>query len=164
MGMVMTEYSPDEPMDARDRTLLARLGRVVRTVDPVPDGLADRALFAITLDGLESELVELVRLQTPEPALRGEETVTARTVTFTADPCTVMITLSPGAGGIRVDGWIAPAVRCDVALFRPDGEIRTESDDEGCFVLEDVPTGPASLVLRRSDGTGPAVSTPVIEL
>ena len=147
----MSEYSPQDPMDARDRALLADLGRVVRQVDPVPDGL-------------ESELVELVRVEAPEPALRGEETVTARTVTFTADPCTVMITMSPGPGGVRVDGWIAPSMRCEITLFRPDGEVRAESDDEGCFVLEDVPTGPASLVLRRSDGAGPTVSTPVIEL
>ena len=160
----MSEYSPQDPMDDRDRALLADLGRVVRQVDPVPDGLADRALFAITLDGLESELVELVRVEAPELALRGEETVTARTVTFTADPCTVMITMSPGEGGVRLDGWIAPAMRCTVTVFRPDGEIHAESDDEGCFVLEDVPAGPASLVLRRSDGTGPTVSTPVIEL
>lgn len=160
----MSEYSPQDPMDARDRALLADLGRVVRRVDPVPDGLADRVLFAITLDGLEHELVELVRVDTPALAVRGEEAVTARTVTFTADPCTVMITMSPGENGVRVDGWIAPAMRCEITLFRPDGEIHTESDDEGCFVLADVPAGPASLVLRRSDGSGPTVSTPVIEL
>ncbi|MCV2395582.1 hypothetical protein OEB99_14790 [Actinotalea sp. M2MS4P-6] len=160
----MSEYSPDEVMDARDRELLTHLGRVVQQVDPVPDGLAERSLFALTLADLQAEMVELVRMETPELALRGEETVTARTITFTADPCTVMITVSPGEAGVRIDGWVAPAMRCTVDVLRPEGEVRTESDDEGCFVIEDLPRGPASLVLRRTDGTGPAVSTPVIEL
>lgn len=161
----MTEYEPDEGMDARDLAALAALGRVVEAVDPVPAGLVDRALFALTLDRLQAEMVELVRLETPALAVRGDaETVEARTITFTADPCTVMISLSAGASGVRVDGWVAPAVRCVVEVYRPEGRIATESDDDGCFVLADVPHGPASFVLRRVDGTGPTVSTPVIEL
>lgn len=163
----MTEYSPDVPLDARDHALLADLARVVTRVDPVPEGLAERALFALTLEALHTEMVELVRLDTTEPALRGDvpvEAVQARTITFTAEPCTVMITLSGGADGVRIDGWIAPATRCTVDVVRPEGQVRVESDDQGCFVVESVPPGPASLVLRRSDGVGPAVTTPVLEL
>ena len=160
----MIEYSPEEPMDARDRAVLADLGRVARQVDPVPDGLAERSLFAVTLAGLHDEMVELVRLEAPALALRGEDAVEARTITFTADPCTVMITLSRAEDGIGIDGWVAPAMRCTVDLHRPDGRIGSETDDDGCFVIEGVPAGPASLVLRRADGTGPAVTTPVIEL
>ncbi len=160
----MSEYSPDEVMDARDRQLLADLGRVAGQVDPPPEGLAERSLFALTLADLQTEMIELVRLDAPELALRGEEAVQARTITFTADPCTVMISLSPGEDGVRIDGWVAPAMRCTVDVHRPDGSLTVESDDEGCFVVEAVPAGPASLVLRRTDGTGPVVSTPVIEL
>jgi hypothetical protein len=161
----MSEYSADEGMDARDLAVLAALGRVAEAVDPVPEGLADRALFALTLERLQAEMVELVRLDTPALAVRGDaEMVQARTITFTADPCTVMISLSAAENGVRVDGWVAPAVRCTVELYRPEGRIATESDDDGCFVLADVPPGPASFVLRRLDGTGPTVSTPVIEL
>lgn len=160
----MSTYSPDDPFDARDLALLADLGRVIERVDPAPDGLADRALFALTLAGLHEEMVELVRLELPAAAVRGEEQVQARTVTFTADPATVMITVSPGPQGVRLDGWVAPPARYVVEVHRPDGDVSVESDDEGCFVVEDVPGGAASLVLRRADGTGPAVSTPVIEL
>lgn len=169
--MGMSEYSPDEVLDLRDRSVLADLARVVATVDPVPVGLADRALFALTLAGLHEEIVELTRLSTPELAVRGEdrtdETVRARTITFTAEPCTVMITLSPAGAsdeGWRVDGWVAPAARYAVELVRPGTSVAAESDDDGCFVLDGVPAGPASLVLRRADGTGPTVATPVIEL
>lgn len=163
----MTEYSPNEPMDARDLAVLADLARVVARVDPVPEGLAERALFALTLEALHTEMVELVRLDSPALALRGEgavESVEARTITFTAEPCTVMITLSVGEDGVRIDGWVAPATRCTVDVVRPEGQVTVESDDQGCFVVEGLPAGPASLVLRRLDGVGPAMSTPVIEL
>lgn len=163
----MTEYSPDVPLDARDRALLADLARVVTQVDPVPRGLAERALFALTLEALHTEMVELVRLDTAEPALRGDspvEAVQARTITFTAEPCTVMITLSAGPDGVRIDGWIAPATRYSVEVVRPDGQVQVGSDDHGRFVLEAVRPGPAGLVLRRADGVGPAVTTPVLEL
>ncbi|HMO10231.1 MAG TPA: hypothetical protein PKB06_01715 [Actinotalea sp.] len=160
----MSEYSPDEPMDARDRALLAELARVVEKVDPVPDGLAERALFALTLADLQAEMVELVRMELPELAVRSEEQVLARTITFTAEPCTVMVTTSAGPDGVRIDGWVAPAARCTITVYRPDGELHAESDGEGRFVIEAVPSGPASLVLRRVDGVGPTVSTPVIEL
>ena len=73
----MTEYSPDVPLDARDHALLADLARVVTRVDPVPEGLAERALFALTLEALHTEMVELVRLDTAEPALRGDVPVEA---------------------------------------------------------------------------------------
>lgn len=40
----------------------------------------------------------------------------------------------------------------------------TTSDGDGRFVFDAVDRGPASLVVRRADGAGGAVSTPVIEL
>lgn len=174
----MSTYSPDDPIDARDLALLADLGRVVDQIDPPPDGLADRALFALTFAGLHDEMIELTRLASPELVVRGDEaptgeTVRARTVTFTADACTVMITLSPGGAGApgpaggdlwRVDGWVAPPAPYVVELVRPDATLRVESDENGCFVLDAVPSGSAGLVLRRADGTGPTVATPVIEL
>lgn len=160
----MSEYSEHDPLDEVDVAVLTGLGRVLDRVDPVPSGLVDRTLFALTLEGLHTEVMELQLLEVPEPALRGDVTVEARTITFTADPVTVMITLSVSpTGGVRVDGWAAPAQRYEVELLRPDGTATTtHTDDDGSFVLADVPSGPAGLVLRH--GRGPAVRTPVIEL
>lgn len=160
----MTEIRHDAPLDERDLALLAELGRLAAVVDPVPDGLADRALFAITLADLQAEMVELVRTELPALAVRAEP-VEARTITFTADEAAVMITLSgpPDGDAVRLDGWAAPAARWVVELRTPTGVLREESDDDGRFVV-DAPHGPASLVLRRADGTGRPVSTPVIEL
>ena len=158
------EYSADEAVDATDLALVADLARVLDRVDPMPPGIVDRALFALTLEGLHAELMELAWLEEPTLAVRGEQTVQARTITFTSEQVTAMITLSVSpSGGVRVDGWIAPATGFDIELHRPAGVLHARSDDDGAFVLPDVPHGPAGLVLRRSDGTGPAVSTPVIE-
>lgn len=159
----MTEHSEHDPLDEQDVAVLAGLGRLLERMDPVPPRLVDRTLFALTLEALHTEVMDLQLLQAPELAVRGDVTVEARTITFTADPVTVMITLSVSpSGGVRVDGWAAPARRYEVELLRPGGSTQTQTDDDGSFVLPDVPPGPAGLVLRH--GTGPAVRTPVIEL
>lgn len=159
----MNQHSEHDPLDEQDAAVLARLGRVLERVDPVPAGLVERTLFALTLEGLHTQVMDLQLLHAPELAVRGDATVEARTITFTAEPVTVMITLSVSpSGGVRVDGWAAPARRYEVQLLRPDGSTQTHTDDDGSFVLPDVPPGPAGLVLRH--GAGPAVRTPMIEL
>ncbi|MBX9244864.1 hypothetical protein ICW40_08575 [Actinotalea ferrariae] len=157
------DHPADGVLDDADLRVLAGLRRVLDAADPVPDDLVERSLFALSLEALHTQVMELQLLEVPELAVRGEATVEARTITFTAEPVTVMISLSVSpSGGVRVDGWAAPATRYEVELLRPGGSVRTESDDDGSFVLADVPPGPASLVLRHGSGTG--VSTPVIEL
>lgn len=162
-------YPTDVPMDDEDRALLDEIRRVASVVDPVPDDLAERTLFAMMLARLQAEVMEIQREGLPEPVLRSEEvgqgTVQATTITFAADAVTVMITVSESpTGGLCIDGWAAPPEPYVVELYRPDDRVRVESDDDGRFVLFDVPYGRAALALRRTDGTGPTVCTPVIEL
>jgi hypothetical protein len=158
-----TEARADEPMDRTDLALLGDLARVMGAVDPMPDGLVERSLFALTLEGLNAEVMALHR-EEPAFAVRGEPTrVEVRTITFSSDPVTVMISLSEGPNGVRIDGWTAPAERYVVQVYGPEGFTSTESEDDGSFVFPDVQPGPASLVLRRAAG-GPVVSTPVIGL
>ena len=162
-GQNSTDERADEPMDATDLAVLDDLSRLLGTVDPVPDGLVERSLFALTLAGLQAELMALHH-EEPVYAFRGEPTrVEVRTITFSSDPITVMVSLSEGPSGVRIDGWTAPAERYVIQVYGPDGFTSTESDDDGCFVFDDVQSGPASLVLRRAGG-GPVVSTPVIGL
>lgn len=162
--------SPDEPFDGQDADLLARLATIFERRDPVPEGLVDRSLFALTLEGLHTEVAQLQRVDAPALALRGTAdggaaSVEARTITFSVDSVTVLIALSVvESGAVRIDGWTAPATVFDIELYRPDGVTGSVSDDDGRFVIAGVPPGPASLVMRRADGTGRAVSTPVIDL
>lgn len=159
-------HSPDEPLDAVDLELLADLARITQEIDPVPDGLVERSLFAITLAGLEAEVMELEYVQVPEMSVRGDAPpVEARTITFTSESVTVMISLSATDDSrVRIDGWAAPATALRVELHRPGSVSETTSDDDGRFVFDAVDRGAASLVVRRADGAGGAVSTPVVEL
>jgi len=167
-------FDPKGVLDAGDGAVLTRLARLVESADPVPDDLVERSLFAITLAGLEAEMMEAVYLDTPLAGVRGAAAARAddtapteaKTITFTHDSLTVMISLSPAPGGkVRIDGWAAPAAGLSVELHRPGADVVTvASDEDGRFAFEAVDRGRASLVVRRTDGGAGAVSTPVIEL
>lgn len=165
--MDMTEFDDvpgaDALLDASDVALLARVAELDERLDPVPEGLAERALFAMTLAGLEAEVMELQVVEVPVGSVRSDAPVETRTITFTHERLTVMIALSAGSasGTVRVDGWMAPAEALQVELRRPDGTRATLSDEDGRFVLEDVPRGPASLLVHQGETP---VTTPVIEL
>jgi len=153
-----------EPLDATDVAVLGRLAHVVEAVDPVPDGLVERSLFAMTLAGLEAEVMELQRVDAPVGAVRSAQPLEARTITFTHERLTVMIALSSADDGasVRVDGWIAPAGPRVVELRQPGSTLETTADDDGRFVFDAVDPGAASLLVRLPGGT--PVTTPVIEL
>lgn len=169
MGNIMSApigYSPDDPLDTVDLEILADLARISAMLDPVPGGLVERSLFAITLAGLEAEVMELEYVRVPEMSVRGEAPpVEARTITFTSEAVTVMISLSPTEDGkVRIDGWAAPAAELRVVLHRPGGVSETLSDEDGRFVFDEVEPGPASFVVQPAASSHGAVSTPVIEL
>lgn len=163
----------DEPMDAHDRAVLGRLARSLSVVDPVPAGLAERSLFAMTLARLEDEVaaetmdVELVAA--PAGSVRDGAPLEARTITFTHDRLTVMIALSTADDGVqvRVDGWLAPAGALVVELRQPGGEQSVTADADGRFAFDAVDRGPTGLLVRLPDADGVegvSVTTPVVEL
>jgi hypothetical protein len=161
-------YPPDAPLDAVDEAVLASLAHAVTEIDPLPDGLVERSLFAITLAGLEAEAAEVMAMARVQPlvgSVRGDSPpVEARTITFTHDSLTVMIALSAADEGlVRVDGWLAPAAPLVIELRQPGGDRSTVADADGRFSFDAVDRGPASLLVRPADG-GAAVVTPVVEL
>lgn len=165
--------SPTAPLDDADRAVLAHLAEVGGRVDPMPSDLVERSLFAATLAGLEADMMEAVHLSEPLSGVRSSTVPTdgvpteARTISFTHGDLTLMIQLSAGrAGRVRVDGWIAVATpSCPIELHRPGTDPETtEADEDGRFSFPSVAPGAASLVVRRADSDGGAVSTPVIEL
>ena len=159
----------DETLDHVDVALLDRLGRAVRTVDPVPESLVERSLFAMTLARLETEVMELQQIDAPVGSVRGDSApLEARTITFTHERLTVMIALSLDDDGqhVRVDGWVAPADTLTVELRQPGGESErtTKADIDGRFAFPAVDRGPTSLLVRLAGGDDVTVATPVIEL
>src|SRR5690554_5957891 len=139
----------------RDEPLLSDLSSLFRAIDPVPEGLVEMSLFAITIEQLRADMLELEHVETPELAARSSEAgerevVRTGTITFACEPVTVMINLSESpTGGMCVDGWVAPAAQYRVEIYQPGSRVAVDSDDAGAFVIFDVPEGPTCFALRR---------------
>jgi hypothetical protein len=147
-----------------DDQLLDALRTLWERRDPVPSGLVDRVQFAIWLEDLDTEVEMLALTSEVDVAAGARSTETARTVTFSTDHRSIMITVSERPDGRRrVDGWVSPATAGEVVVRQVDGTGRDAVvDADGRFALDDLVPGMAQLVMRPADGT--PVATPPIEL
>jgi hypothetical protein len=146
-----------------DDQLLDALRTLWERRDPVPTGLVDRVQFAIWLEDLDTEVEMLALTSEVDVAAGARSTETARTVTFSTDHLSIMITVSERPDGRRrVDGWVSPASSGEVVVRQADGSSRDAVVDvDGRFALDDLAPGMAQLVLRSDDSS---VATPPIEL
>jgi len=155
----------NSPLDAEDARVLDRVATVYDTLDPVPDGLVERIQFGITLDALHAEIAELQR-SGGLVGVRGDDVTEAQTITFTSASLTTMVTVTPtGSDRVRIDGWITPGADVSIELRTAEGTQTTTADEDGRFVLDDLPHGYAQFVIRPPSGSGqPPVVTPSIQL
>ena len=155
-----------EELDPSDFALLNSLRASYDERDPVPDGLVERIQFHLTLDALNTEVATLTQLDMASAGTRSATTEAVRTITFTSDSLTTMVTLTPLADGtVRVDGWAAPGAGIRVELLLADGPRNTYADDDGRFVFEAVPCGLAKFALYVvHDSEFSTVLSPAIEL
>ena len=156
-----------EPLTDTDYAVLDSLRAAYDEIDPVPDGLVERIQFEITLDALHAELATLTQLDLAGSGARSASTESVRTITFTAEAVTTMVTISPQTdGSVRVDGWVAPGAGLLVAVLLADEPRRTHADDDGRFVIEGLPPGLAKFALHTTDAAGSPhiVVSPTIEL
>jgi hypothetical protein len=142
------------PFDEADAAILRELREVAGRLDPCPGDLTERIKFALTVRALEAEVAEL----TAQPGLvsrsaAGEDLTEASTVTFSTDNLSIMVTIAPsGAGRARLDGWLTCG-RAEVECrLDAGGALTVSADDDGRFVLPDVPRGGAQLIVRTSSG------------
>jgi hypothetical protein len=155
-----------QPLDPSDFALLNSLRAHYDENDPVPDGLVERIQFELTLDALHAEVATLMQMDTAGAGVRSAATEAVRTITFTSESLTTMVTLTPQPDDtVRVDGWAEPGAGIRVELMLPDGPRETYADDDGRFVFEDVPSGLAKFVMHVPRGDGfSTVLSPTIEL
>jgi hypothetical protein len=156
-------------LDDADETLLRAIAALYAEADPVPEGLIERIQFEITLDALHAEVATLTQLDLAGSGARSASATTeaVRTITFTAEAVTTLVTISPEPdGSVRVDGWAVPGAGLGVEVLLTDGSRRTRADDDGRFVLDGLPTGLAKFVLHTEDAAGDpyTVVSPTIEL
>jgi hypothetical protein len=153
------------PIDDVDLDVLEQVAAAFAEADPVPDGLIERLQFAITLDALHAEIAQLTRLDDLVGA-RADAAAEIRTVTFTSQSTSTMITITPLPGDrVRVDGWVTDGAGVEIELRTVETRLQTSADDDGRFVFEDVPRGIAQFVLRHPDEPSrPPVVTPALEI
>lgn len=151
-----------EPLDADDLALLAAVRTAYEQRDPVPAGLLGRIEFELTLDALQTEAATLTRLDLAGSGARSEP---VRSITFTSDSLTTMVTVTPQQPGtVRVDGWAAPGAGVRVELLLASGPRETTADEDGRFVFDQVPTGLAKFALHLPGPEGVTVVSPSVEL
>ncbi len=158
------------PLDRDDQAILDQLAAIDARLDPPPADLDERVRFAIALGHLDAEVARLsADLLVGSGARTSERT---RTVTFDAPSRTIMITIVERPdGGVRLDGWLAPAaaLRVELRLPEPAGSRFVTSDGTGRFVFDGVPHGLAQLLVHPPepglDGDDtPRVVTPSLAL
>lgn len=154
-------------LDGSDEALLAAIADLYGDADPVPDGLVERIQFEITLDALRAEVATLTQLDLTVSGARSASTEAARTITFSAESVTTMVTITRQPDGVvRVDGWAVPGSGVGVEVLLADGSRRTDADEDGRFVFDGLPTGLAKLAVHTVDAAGAphTVVSPTIEL
>lgn len=155
----------DAPLDDLDAAILAALRSVAERGDPVPDGLVDRAQFAVALDEVMAEVATLVdHGDRGLVGVRGDDAET-RSLTFSGTEVSVTVMVSRVERGLRrVDGWVDDATSARFLRLRHlGGTLESTVDDAGRFVFDRAEAGPAQFVLYGS-GDEPTLVTPTVEL
>lgn len=148
-------------LDDEDGRLLAELARLYDVIDPMPADLVERIGFTLTLAHMEIELARLTVESKVPVGARGEER--ARTVTFSSESLTVMVTITPTAHGeCRIDGWIAPGAALRVELRSDRGSNDVLADVDGRFDFVDVSCGLVQLVFHPTPDGDIQLRSPVV--
>jgi hypothetical protein len=151
----------EQLLDGTDDRLLADIAQLYELIDPVPPDLVERIGFTLTLADLEIELAKLITESRTPVGARGEER--ARTVTFTSDSLTVMVTITPtNHGECRIDGWIAPGAAIRVELRSDRGSHDVTADVDGRFDFADVHCGLVQLVFHPTPDVDVQLRSPVV--
>lgn len=162
-----------QPLDELDGTILADLAAFHAIIDPPPTDLDERVRFAIALEGLDLDGVDVIVSRLQEDLLvgsgaRGSERT--RTVTFDSDSLTIMVTVAEAEShGVRLDGWLAPpgALRVELRVTSEPADAHGRSyavtaDDGGRFVFDGIVPGLAQLVVHPTPESGVDLPTRVV--
>lgn len=146
---------------AEEEFLLAEVARLVDRLDPVPDGLVERAQFTIAIEDIDFEAARWAEHR-PLAGVRGGD---PGTITFFVGDLTVMVNVTRTGEKHRIDGWLVPAGEHGVEVRVADhGSTATTADEGGRFVLTEVPSGTTQILVRMNGGKPRTVVTPTMVL
>jgi len=167
------EPGEHEPFDDVDASILADLHAFHSLTDPPPADLTERVRFAIALEDVDLDGLDVVVSRLQDDLLvgsgaRGAERT--RTVTFDSDSLTIMVTITEAAtGGVRLDGWLAPPgpLRVELRITRERTDSRgqsytTTADDTGRFVFDGIIPGLAQILVHPTPESGVDLASRVV--
>jgi hypothetical protein len=158
---------PAGPLDAADAAVLDGVRALYAAADPVPADLLVRIGFALDLENLDAEVFRLDESAELVGARGGDED--SRSITFHSDQLTILVSITsqPDATFV-IDGWLTPPGGHRVEVRTPRGPTSTVADEQGRFVLIDVPGGLAQFVVEPTGPDGAdrprSIVTPAIVL
>jgi len=167
------EPGEHEPFDDVDASILADVHAFHALTDPPPADLTERVRFAIALEDVDLDGLDVVVSRLQDDLLvgsgaRGAERT--RTVTFDSDSLTIMVTITEAApGGVRIDGWLAPPgpLRVELRIASDRADSRGQSytmtaDDTGRFVFDGIIPGLAQIMVHPTPGSGVDLASRVV--
>ena len=164
--------SHTDAIDERDLAALLAMRDLWSVADPVPEGLAERMKFGITVHALHAEVAEL--MDSELLATRGVGATATpgytptESVTFTAASVSLMVTasvLESDAARVTIDGWVTKG-GAEVDAVTREATVTVVADEHGRFVIGSLPRGPVHFLIRTTPGQANLrpVITPTVEL
>jgi hypothetical protein len=143
-----------------DDALLARLGGIAATVDPVPELVTRAGYAALSTRRLDEELAELLMdselVEAGRLRAAGDRT---RVLSFATETVSLELQVEGDGEQKALRGFVsgvAGEVRIDVVIENATQSQDVSVDDEGWFVLTPIPSG--ALRVRLTTGTGAAIT------
>ena len=143
-----------------DDVLLARLGGIAATVDPVPELVTRSGYAALSTRRLDEELAELLMdselVEAGRLRAAGDRT---RVMSFATDTVSLELQVEGDGEQKALRGFVsgvAGDLRIDVAVESATQSRDVTLDDEGWFVLTPIPTG--ALRVRLTTQTRVAIT------
>jgi hypothetical protein len=138
-----------------DDELLAQVHAAFSVLDPAPPALLVTGRTALRHHLPHAALAELTADQ--DAATAGVRSRATRLLTFTLPGTLIEVEVS-GDRVLEMFGRLMPPTRAKVLVRHPEGERRAETDGDGHFAVEGIPSGPVSLVFGLPDETAVVTS------
>lgn len=140
-----------EPLNAApDDQLADALAQVLAAVDPVPEHVSAAARAAFTWRTIDAELAELA-FDSAAQSLGVRSGEINRQVTFRSASVEIELMITESEAR-RLVGQLIPPDVAGIELVSGDDSATVDSDHLGRFTFDQLPAGPARLVVRGVDG------------